>query len=145
MHSKSIPMHIGRLRDSHMTFFGTQPTLTHVPPSLPFSTTPTLAPYDAARRADAIPPEPAPMTSRSKSYPSSSWEGVAAVALRRSNALHRRVDERRVRGRGVIATAAAMTALPSPHSAVAAVRSREGRGSISEPRGNGRVERRRRR
>eukprot|EP00585_Thalassiosira_rotula_P009003 CAMPEP_0196148510 /NCGR_PEP_ID=MMETSP0910-20130528/27888_1 /TAXON_ID=49265 /ORGANISM="Thalassiosira rotula, Strain GSO102" /LENGTH=52 /DNA_ID=CAMNT_0041411233 /DNA_START=67 /DNA_END=221 /DNA_ORIENTATION=- len=40
----------------YMIFFGTQPTFTHVPPNLPRSTTPTLAPYDAARRADAMPP-----------------------------------------------------------------------------------------
>ena len=44
-----------------MTFFGTQPTLTQVPPSAPFSQTATLAPCVAARRAEAMPPEPAPM------------------------------------------------------------------------------------
>ena len=46
----------------YMTFFGTQPTLTQVPPSAPFSQTATLAPCVAARRAEAMPPEPAPMT-----------------------------------------------------------------------------------
>jgi len=51
-----------------MTFLGTQPTFTHVPPSLPRSTIPTLAPWCAARRAAAMPPLPAPITRRSKSY-----------------------------------------------------------------------------
>ena len=68
----------------YMTFFGTQPTLTQVPPSAPFSQTATFAPAErrgyrgdgvvssvwtlrsapcvAARRAEAMPPEPAPMT-----------------------------------------------------------------------------------
>ena len=45
-----------------MTFFGTQPTLTQVPPSAPFSQTATFAPWVAARRALAMPPLPAPMT-----------------------------------------------------------------------------------
>ena len=40
----------------------THPTLTHVPPNLAFSTTATLTPCDAALRAEAIPPDPAPMT-----------------------------------------------------------------------------------
>ena len=45
-----------------MTFFGTQPTLTQVPPNAPFSQTATFAPWVAARRALAMPPLPAPMT-----------------------------------------------------------------------------------
>ena len=45
-----------------MTFFGTQPTLTQVPPRAPFSQTATFAPCVAARRALVMPPLPAPMT-----------------------------------------------------------------------------------
>jgi hypothetical protein len=48
-----------------MIFFGTQPTLTHVPPSAPDSMMTTRAPYSAARWAAARPPLPAPMTIRS--------------------------------------------------------------------------------
>jgi len=40
----------------------TYPTLTQVPPRGPRSTTATLAPQAAARRADAMPPLPAPIT-----------------------------------------------------------------------------------
>lgn len=50
----------------HMTFFGTQPTFTQVPPRAFFSTTATLTPYEAARRAEAMPPLPAPITRKSK-------------------------------------------------------------------------------
>ena len=39
----------------NITFFGTQPTFTQVPPKACFSTTATFAPYVAARRAEAIP------------------------------------------------------------------------------------------
>ena len=46
----------------YMTFLGTQPTLTQVPPRAPFSQTATFAPCVAARRALAMPPLPAPMT-----------------------------------------------------------------------------------
>src|SRR6202035_3929201 len=49
-----------------MTFFGTQPTLTQVPPSRCDSMTAALAPYSAARCAQARPPLPPPMTMRSK-------------------------------------------------------------------------------
>ena len=52
----------------HMIFFGTQPTLTHVPPMRPDSNSATFAPYDAARFAVATPPLPPPMTSRSKRF-----------------------------------------------------------------------------
>jgi hypothetical protein len=45
-----------------MTFLGTQPTLTQVPPNAPFSQTATLAPWVAALLAEAMPPLPAPMT-----------------------------------------------------------------------------------
>ena len=59
-----------------MTFLGTHPTFTHVPPSLPRSTIPTLAPWRAARRAAAMPPLPAPITRRSKSYVVAGGGGV---------------------------------------------------------------------
>ena len=49
----------------HITFFGTQPTFTHVPPSGPDSITAALAPYSAARCAQARPPLPPPMQIRS--------------------------------------------------------------------------------
>src|SRR5699024_1600365 len=49
----------------HMTFFGTQPTLTQVPPRRCGSIRATRAPYCAARRAVAMPPLPPPITSRS--------------------------------------------------------------------------------
>src|SRR6478672_1526852 len=42
---------------SHMAFFGTQPTLTQVPPSGPSPISATLAPWPAARNAAARPPE----------------------------------------------------------------------------------------
>lgn len=48
-----------------MSFFGTQPAFTHVPPVCAASNTATLSPAAAARRAAAIPPEPAPMMARS--------------------------------------------------------------------------------
>ena len=52
----------------HMTFLGTQPTLTHVPPSLSRSMQRTFLPWDVAERlAQAMPPEPPPMQIRSKS------------------------------------------------------------------------------
>src|ERR1700738_23321 len=51
----------------HITFFGTQPTLTQVPPSAPDSTIATLAPYSAARCAAARPPLPPPITTKSNS------------------------------------------------------------------------------
>ena len=46
----------------NLTFFGTHPTFTHVPPYRSCSNTHTLAPYSAARRAAALPPEPPPNT-----------------------------------------------------------------------------------
>ena len=46
----------------NITFFGTQPTFTHVPPMRLRSTTATFAPYCAARRALAMPPLPPPIT-----------------------------------------------------------------------------------
>ena len=45
-----------------MTFFGTQPTFTQVPPKRCDSITAALAPYSAARCAQARPPLPPPMT-----------------------------------------------------------------------------------
>ena len=48
-----------------MIFFGTQPTLTQVPPRRPDSASATRAPYSAARRAVATPPLPPPITTRS--------------------------------------------------------------------------------
>src|SRR5271167_1544780 len=50
----------------HITFFGTQPTFTQVPPSAPDSITAVLAPYCAACWAQARPPLPPPMLMRSK-------------------------------------------------------------------------------
>ena len=50
---------------SHIAFFGTQPTLTQVPPSRCGSSRATRAPCSAARNAPARPPEPPPMTIRS--------------------------------------------------------------------------------
>src|SRR5579872_2448524 len=49
------------------SFFGTQPTLTHVPPQNRSSATPTRAPWPAAMRAQRTPAEPPPITNRSKS------------------------------------------------------------------------------
>ncbi len=50
----------------HITFFGTQPTFTQVPPRRCDSITAVLAPYSAARCAQARPPLPPPMLMRSK-------------------------------------------------------------------------------
>ena len=49
----------------HITFFGTHPTFTQVPPSRPDSITNAFAPYSAARCAAAKPPLPPPMQIRS--------------------------------------------------------------------------------
>ena len=49
------------------SFFGTHPTFTQVPPQNRSSATPTRAPNPAATRAQRTPPEPPPMTKRSKS------------------------------------------------------------------------------
>ena len=49
----------------HMIFLGTQPTLTQVPPRGPDSASATRAPYSAARWAEASPPLPPPMTTKS--------------------------------------------------------------------------------
>src|ERR1700677_776277 len=49
----------------HITFFGTHPTFTQVPPSRPDSITALFAPYSAARCAKASPPLPPPMLMRS--------------------------------------------------------------------------------
>jgi hypothetical protein len=49
-----------------MTFFGTQPTFTQVPPRGFGSMTAALAPYSAARCAQAKPPLPPPTVMRSK-------------------------------------------------------------------------------
>ncbi|KAH3664091.1 hypothetical protein OGAPHI_004805 [Ogataea philodendri] len=46
----------------HITFLGTHPTLTHVPPIFLLSTTNAEAPYFAALLAEATPPEPPPIT-----------------------------------------------------------------------------------
>src|SRR6202045_4217043 len=48
-----------------MTFLGTQPTFTHVPPRRCGSITAALAPYSAARCAQARPPLPPPTLMRS--------------------------------------------------------------------------------
>ena len=50
-----------------MIFFGTQPTLTQVPPQKRSSAMPTRAPWVAAMRPQRTPAEPPPMTKRSKS------------------------------------------------------------------------------
>src|SRR3954452_10390109 len=49
------------------SFFGTQPTLTQVPPQYRSSATPTRAPCPAEIRAQRTPADPPPMTNRSKS------------------------------------------------------------------------------
>src|SRR5580693_4835725 len=49
------------------SFFGTQPTLTQVPPQKRSSATPTRAPWPAAMRPQRTPAEPPPITNRSKS------------------------------------------------------------------------------
>ena len=49
------------------SFFGTQPTLTQVPPQKRSSAMPTRAPWPAAMRAHRTPAEPPPITNRSKS------------------------------------------------------------------------------
>ncbi len=66
----------------HITFFGTQPTFTQVPPSRPDSMTAVLAPYSAARCAQARPPLPPPMLMRSKT----SLDTVNSVTTREPNA-----------------------------------------------------------
>jgi hypothetical protein len=62
----------------HITFFGTQPTFTQVPPKRPDSITALLAPYSAARCAQARPPLPPPMLMRSKT----SLDTVNSIATR---------------------------------------------------------------
>src|SRR5271166_4677703 len=49
------------------SFFGTQPTLTQVPPQKRSSATATRAPWPAAMRPQRTPAEPPPITNRSKS------------------------------------------------------------------------------
>src|ERR1700733_8553090 len=66
----------------HITFFGTQPTLTQVPPSRPDSITALLAPYSAARCAQARPPLPPPMLMRSKTLLDTVNSVVNSVAAR---------------------------------------------------------------
>ena len=48
-----------------MTFLGTQPTLTQVPPRRARSMQRTFLPWEAERLAQAMPPEPPPITIRS--------------------------------------------------------------------------------
>ena len=48
-----------------MIFFGTQPTLTQVPPQNRSSAIATVAPWVAEMRAQRTPAEPPPMTKRS--------------------------------------------------------------------------------
>ena len=48
-----------------MSFFGTQPRITQVPPIRLSSASATLAPVAAAVRAARTPPEPPPITKRS--------------------------------------------------------------------------------
>ncbi len=67
-----------------MIFFGTQPRLTQVPPQCRASTTATLAPWPAAMRAQRTPPEPPPITSRSKSYCITASPGAAPPAPQRA-------------------------------------------------------------
>ena len=78
----------------NMSFFGTHPTFTHVPPTpaptrfplasrdAPRSMRQTRAPYPAARLAQDEPPLPPPMTTRSKSY---EWERDAMAKAERSS------------------------------------------------------------
>ena len=50
-----------------ISFFGTQPRITQVPPTRSPSTISTRAPCAAARREAATPPDPAPIVMRSYS------------------------------------------------------------------------------
>ena len=52
---------------STISFFGTQPRITQVPPTRYSSANATRAPCCAATRAARTPPEPPPMTNRSTS------------------------------------------------------------------------------
>src|SRR5262245_30825064 len=60
----------------HMIFFGMQPTLTQVPPRRWDSMSTVLGPCKAARRAQATPPLPPPMTMRSN------CSGISVAFLR---------------------------------------------------------------
>src|ERR1051326_6771941 len=50
-----------------ISFFGTQPRTTHVPPHWRCSPIPPCAPFSAATRATRTPPDPPPITKRSTS------------------------------------------------------------------------------
>ena len=66
-----------------MIFEGTQPTLTHVPPVVPLSTSVTLAPPSEARSAAAIAAPPLPMTATRNGAPRSSFlDGPSGVSPR---------------------------------------------------------------
>src|SRR5690554_715746 len=62
------------------SFFGTQPIFTQVPPRCQASTTATRAPRWADIRAKRTPPEPAPITIRSKSWLSDTVSPVYTVS-----------------------------------------------------------------
>ena len=49
-----------------ISFFGMQPLMTQVPPNLSPSISATLAPYSEALLAQAMPPDPPPITTKSK-------------------------------------------------------------------------------
>jgi oligopeptidase A len=63
-----------------MIFFGTQPTFTQVPPRRWDSITAVLAPYSAARCAQARPPLPPPMLIRSNAFVDTARSVVAESA-----------------------------------------------------------------
>src|ERR1700744_5014856 len=64
----------------HMTFLGTHPTFTQVPPRRCGSMTAALAPYSAARCAQARPPLPPPMLIRSNASVDTARSAVAERA-----------------------------------------------------------------
>src|SRR5690554_4820634 len=73
------------------SFFGTQPIFTQVPPRCRASTTATRAPRWADMRASRTPPDPAPITIRSKSWLS---DTVSPVYLKIAVAAARSYDHR---------------------------------------------------
>src|SRR5215208_698223 len=73
-----------------MTFFGTQPTLTHVPPRRAGSNNAARAPCSAARCAVASPPLPPPKTNKSNCRTCVSFR--RPLSAQRVQELHGRLD-----------------------------------------------------
>src|SRR5580704_9026310 len=78
-----------------MTFLGTQPTFTQVPPRRWGSITAALAPYSAARCAQARPPLPPPtlMRSNAKSATSALLAQITEGCMIRVRPRHRRLGQ----------------------------------------------------